>query len=472
MKLGQISFINFASQIASSIFGFLATIYLARTLGAGVLGTYFLVVAIVIWLKVILFGGVQSALTKRLSEGGESGSYVTAGIGLFLGIYAVLLVGLFLARDLVTAYIGQPVALPIAVVLLGSLLLMFVSGALQGQHRVHISGALTPVDTFSRSALQIGVVVLGFGLYGLLAGYALAAAIAGVVGAVFITWTVDLPSRRHLSSLFDYARYSWLGRLSSRTFSSMDTLVLGVFVAPDLIGVYEISWNLASLLAIFSLAIQQTLFPEISSVAEDDEHDRIASLLDDAFAYAGLFLIPGLVGSALIGDFVLRIYGPEFGVGHAVLVILVGSRLAYAYGEQFLNALNGLDRPDLSFRINAVFFVTNITLNVALVSVYGWMGAAVATAVSALVTLVIGYRVLDRFIAVSFPLREVGTQVLAAVPMAAVVGAGRLFLEPSELAAVALVAVGAMTYFAALLLLSGRFRTTVVRNLPTGYGGS
>ncbi|WP_121740993.1 oligosaccharide flippase family protein [Natronorubrum halophilum] len=472
MKLGQISFINFASQIASSVFGFLATIYLARTLGAGVLGTYFLVVALVIWLKVIAFGGVQSALTKRLSEGGDSGAYVTAGMGLFLGVYAVLLVGLFLARDLLAAYIGRPVALPIAVVLFATLLLMFVSGALQGQHRVHISGALEPVDTFSRSTLQIAAVVIGFGLYGLLAGYAIASAVAGLVGAIFVTWKVGLPGRRHLWSLFDYARYSWLGRLSSRTFSSMDTLVLGVFVAPDLIGVYEISWNLASLLAVFSLAIQQTLFPEISSVAADDERDRIVNLLDDAFAYAGLFLIPGLVGSALIGDFVLRIYGPEFGVGHVVLVILVGSRLAYAYGEQFLNALNGLDRPDLSFRINGIFFVTNITLNVVLVSAYGWVGAAVATAVSALVTLVIGYRVLDRFITISFPYREVGTQMLATVPMAAAVGAGRLVLEPSALAALTLVTLGAATYFAALFLLSGRFRATVIRNLPTGYGGS
>ncbi|QLK27059.1 polysaccharide biosynthesis C-terminal domain-containing protein [Natrinema zhouii] len=471
MKLGQISFINFASQIASSVFGFIATIYLARTLGAGVLGTYFLVVAIVIWAKVVMFGGVQSALTKRLSEGEEPGAYLAAGTGLFLGLYAVLLVGLFLGRDLVNAYIGRAVALPIAVVLLATVLFMFVSGALQGQHRVHISGALQPVDTFSRSALQITAVLLGFGLIGLLTSYALASVIAGVVGAVFVTWKWDRPARRHVWSLFDYARYSWLGRLSSRTFSSMDTLVLGVFVAPDLIGVYEISWNLASLLAIFSLAIQQTLFPEISSVANDDR-DRVVSLLDDAFAYAGLFLIPGLIGSVLIGDFVLRIYGSEFSVGHTVLVILVASRLAYAYGEQFLNALNGLDRPDLAFRINAVFFVTNISLNFALVSVYGWVGAAVATAVSALVTVAIGYRVLTRFITVSFPIREVSIQVLAAGPMAVMVGSGRLFLEPSEVTAVILVAVGAVTYFASLFLLSGRFRTTVVRNLPIEYGGS
>ncbi|SER82410.1 oligosaccharide flippase family protein [Natrinema salaciae] len=472
MKLGQISFVNFASQIASSVFGFIATIYLARTLGAGVLGTYFLVIAIVIWVKVIMFGGVQSALTKRLSEGEETGAYLTAGIGLFVGIYAVLLVGLFLARDLVNDYIGQAVTVPIAVVLFATLLLLFVSGVLQGQHRVHISGALQPVDTFSRSALQIAAVLLGSGLIGLLTGYAIASVIAGVVGAVFVGWKWERPTRRHVRSLFDYARYSWLGRLSSRTFSSMDTLVLGVFVAPDLIGVYEISWNLASLLAIFSLAIQQTLFPEISSVAADDNRERIANLLDDAFAYAGLFLIPGLVGSLLIGDFVLRIYGAEFSVGHTVLVILVASRLAYAYGEQFLNALNGLDRPDLAFRINGIFFVTNISLNFALVSEYGWIGAAVATAVSALVTVVVGYRVLTRFISVSFPAREVAIQVLAAAPMAVVVGIGRLFLDPSEMAAVVLVALGATTYFAALFLLSGRFRTTVVRNLPMGYGGS
>lgn len=469
MKIGQISFVTFASQIASSVFGFLATIYLARTLGPSVLGTYFLVVAIVVWLKVIAFGGVQSALTKRLSEGDEPGAYFAAGMGLFIAIYGVLVVALFLARDIVNAYIGRPVAIPITLVLLAALLLLFVSAALQGQHRVHVSGALKPVDTLSRSALQIGATVLGFGVLGLLAGYAVASVVAGLVGAFFVSWKWQRPGRRHLWSVFDYARYSWLGRLSSRTFSSMDTLVLGVFVASNFIGIYEIAWNLASLLAVFSLAIQQTIFPEISSIAEDGDRERIVALLDDAFAYAGLFLIPGLVGCLLIGDFVLRVYGPEFARGHTVLVILVTARLVYAYGEQFLNALNGLNRPDLAFRINGVFFVTNVGLNFALVAAYGWRGAAVATAVSALVTLSIGYRVLSRFISVTFPLRAVAMQILATVPMAIIIGFGRLYFEPRVLVTVGLVAIGAAVYFVALFIVSSRFRTTVVRNLPVEY---
>lgn len=470
MKLGQVSFVNFASRIASSVFGFLATIYLARTLGAGVLGTYFLVVAIVIWAKVVMFGGVQSAVTKRLSEGDESGAYVAAGAGLFLVIYLALLVGLLFGRGFVNAYVGRSVAIPLALVLLAALLLTFVSGALHGQHRVHVAGALQPVDTFFRSAFQIGAVLLGYGLFGLLAGYALASVVAGAVGILFVRWRWRYPTREHVRSLFDYARYSWLGRLSSRTFSSMDTLVLGVFVAPDLIGIYEISWNLASLLAIFSLAIQQTLFPEISSVAAEGERDRIVNLLEDALAYAGLFLVPGLVGSFLIGDFVLGIYGDEFSAGHAVLVLLVASRLVYAYGEQFLNALNGLDRPDLSFRINGIFLITNVSLNFALVSLYGWTGAAVATTISAVVTVLVGYRVLRRILPVSFPIEELARQALATVPMAIGTGIGRVVLERNEVSAVALVAVGAVTYFVSLFFLSGRFRTTVKRNLPAEYG--
>lgn len=466
MKLGQTSAVYFVADVATSIAGFLATIYLTRHVASGVLGSYFLVVAVLIWLNVVLGQTVQQSVTKRLSEVAEGG-YVGGGVVIQTAVFAILAVVILAGRGFVDAYVGAPVAVPLVGLLGIAFAFTVVQAVLKGQHTVHVAALLKPVDRGVRSVLQVGAVALGYGLGGLLVGYGVAAVAATVVGAFYIAVRVERPSREHVRSLADYARYSWLGMLSARAFASMDTLVLGLFVANNFVAYYEIAWNVASLLAIFGVAISETLFPELSKLATEGEEDRIRSVLDDALAYAGLFLLPGLVGAALVGDRVLAIYAAEYTRAATVLVVLVLARVVHAYGSQFTNALNGIDRPDLAFRVNAVFVGVNLAANVVLVYYYGWIGAAVATASSAVFTLLLGYRYLDSTVGVSIPLAELGRQGVAAVAMGIVVYAAEHVLPPGIPGTVVVVAIGAGVYLGSLTAISPRFRGTMLRNLPT-----
>ncbi|QLG26095.1 oligosaccharide flippase family protein [Halorarum halophilum] len=466
MRIGQTSFTGFVSQFSASVVGFIATIYITRNLGSAVFGEYMLVIALVIWLQVIGILGIENAVTKRLSETGESDPYLTTGAGLVLAAFVVLSVVVLTFSKQVNSYIGEPVAVYILGLLLAGMAFKFVTAALSGQHKVHVAALLQPVDRTVRSVLQILAVFFGLGLVGLLAGYVIAGIVATLVGLVYLSVGIELPERRHLKGITSYARYAWLGKFSSRAFSSMDTVVLGLFVTSSYIGYYEVAWNLASMLAIFSVAIAQALFPEMSRAASEGDPDRVGSFVADGLSYTGLFLIPGLVGSLLVGDLVLRVYGNEFQQATTVLVVLVVARLVYEYGNQFLNGLNGLDRPDLAFRVNAVFVIANVGLNVSLIAAFGWTGAAIATALSAVVTAVFAYRSFTHLVSVDLPLIEISKQWIAAAGMAVVVYAGRLVLPNRVLVGVALVGVGAVSYLLLLVVLSGDFRATVRRNLP------
>lgn len=466
MKLGQTSVVAFGSQLLSSVVGFVATLYLARVLGADLLGSYFLVVAVVIWLRVVGIMGIHTAITKRLSEADGDDAYRTAG-GLLLAAVAVLIGAALLSLSgLVESYVGYPVAELVAVMVFVGIALNFVTASLRGEHRVHLAALLSPVERSVRGVLQIGAAAAGLGLVGVLAGWVVAAAVAALVGLYFVSGSFERPARRHFRGLLDYARYAWIGKLGSRAFASMDTVVLGAFVATNLIGYYEIAWNLASILALFGTSISQALFPEISRVATEGDDERLRAILDDALSYSGLLLIPGLVGAAAVGDRVLAIYGQEFARAYVVLLVLVVARTVYAYGNQFLNVLNGIDRPDLAFRVNVAFLVTNVGLNVVLVSVYGWTGAAVATAVSSGLTLALSYRLVAGLVPVDVPVAEIARQFAAAAVMGGVVYAGREAVGGGVFVTVGLVAVGGAVYFGVLLAVSARLRTTVRRNLP------
>ena len=84
MRLGQTSIIHFFSNILSSLLGFLATIYIARLLGAGPLGVYQVVIGLVSWLSIAGKVGLSRAITKRISEGVDQGEYTAAG-GIIIG---------------------------------------------------------------------------------------------------------------------------------------------------------------------------------------------------------------------------------------------------------------------------------------------------------------------------------------------------------------------------------------------------
>lgn len=467
MRLGQTSFIGFLSQFTSSIIGFIATIYITRTLGAAVFGEYMLAISLVIWLQIIGVIGVEHAVTKRLSETGESEPYFTAGGGLVLVTFLLLSILVLLFAEQVNRYVGSPVAVYFPGLLLAGIMLKFISAVLRGEHKVHIAVLLGPVDRTIRSTLQIVAVFLSVGLVGLLASYVVGGILAALCGLYFLSVGFRRPKREHLRGITSYARYAWLGKLSSRAFSAMDTVVLGLFVTSSYVGYYEAAWNIASILAIFGIAIAKTLFPEMSRVASEDNPEQVGELVTEGLSYTGLFLIPGLVGSVLIGDLVMQVYGNEFQQSMTVLIILVTSRLVYEYGNQFITGLNALDRPDLAFRVNAIFIVVNIGLNMGLIAVMGWIGAAIATSTSAVVTTILAYRALSQLVSIELPFRKVGMQVIAALGMGVVINFVRIMLPERVLVGIILVGLGTIVYVLLLTCLSEDFRKKVRQNLPS-----
>ena len=470
MKLGQTSFINFLTQIIMSLAGFAANIVIARVLGPSVQGTYFLVVSLIFWIALAGNMGLRQSLKKRLSEEGADSSIITTGLIVqgFMSILVAVAILVFSAR--INAYVGAPVAKWLVLMVLVKLAFDFVGTLLDGQHKVHLSSLLAPADWTVRSTIQILLASMGVGLVGLFSGYIFGGIVAVFVGLYFMRTHAEIhivkPTWSGLRSLYSFAKYSWLGSISSRSFSSMDTVILGVFVVNSLIGVYEIAWNLASILAIFGFSISRAVFPELSSVANSNP-ERVKNVLSTSIGYAGLFLIPGLIGAVIVGDVVLTIYGHAYTKGHQVLVVLIVARLFYAYLTQFLVTISALDHPEINFRINGIFLIANLVLNVVLIDLYGWIGAAFATAASTLIALGLGYRSLSRLIEIRIPTEELGRQIVSALLMGVIVYSGRELIGDSLTVILLLVLVGAAIYFGIFATISPQFRQTVRNNLPT-----
>ncbi|GAB7095465.1 lipopolysaccharide biosynthesis protein [Halolamina litorea] len=476
MRLGQTSIIHFASRFVASASGFAATVFIGRILGSGGLGTYYLILSLVAWLGIAVKMGVPSSITKRISEGTDDAAYAVAGTSISILLFVVVSALVLLFREQVNEYIGHPAAVIVVLFLGVNLAQSITNSVLRGQHLVHISGVFTPIRTGSRSIVQIIGLLSGLGLTALYIGYT-----AGyVLVALFGLWValknfqnMRLPNRKHYRELISYAKFSWIGSLRSRAFNWVDVTILGFFVSQSVIGIYTAAWNISVFLILFGGSLSQTLFPEMSSLSADEDSEAVADLFETALAFSGLILIPGLIGGTLLGEQLLRIYGDEFSQGGTILSVLIVATLIQGYQRQFTTTLNALDKPEIAFRINAVFIAANVILNLSLIPYFQVIGAAAATATAVAISLVAAHYMLSSLIDYSIPFGEIARQWGAAAVMGVVVALGRraetTYIDFSYefVTVLILVILGAGVYSVSLFALSGRFRKTVIDNLPS-----
>lgn len=422
MKVSTNTLVEFLSKITLTVAGFASTLLFARYLGSSVLGQYFLLIGMLSWLEFAGQLGITKAIQKRVSENQFPAAYLGAGL-LIQAVIATLLVGaILLAGSHVNRYIGASVSELMVFLVLVRLGYGYVTAGLRGQHRVATAAILEAAATVLQAGVQVVLAIgLGLGFLGLVYGYLSAFGVIIALGIILIFGKHQpvLPSREHVDSLLSFAQYSWLGVLKTRTSAWMDIIVLGFFVPQSLVGIYGASWRVAVVISLASQSLWQALFPAMSELNAKENTTEIRSLFEKGLMYGGVIAIPGAVGLIILGSQILRVYGSDFTQGGYILAILSLSALFASYEGQFRAALDAIDRPDLTFRSNFLFLVTNITGNVILVWQFGWIGAAVATSGSMLTSLLYSYTLLDQTLGVTIPLREIGKQVTASAVMAA-----------------------------------------------------
>jgi O-antigen/teichoic acid export membrane protein len=472
MRIGQTSFVTFASKVVSAGAGFVATIYFARELGSSVLGVYFLILSIVGWVSLGGSLGLAGAITKRISEGEDAAEYQTAGLILLAIITGSIVLITVLFGGLIDRYLGVSQIGFIVLLLVVTISNSYVDALLQGVHKVHVYAMLRPVRRISRTVFQATGVAIGFGLVSLVFGYALGGILVILLGLYVIGVDLARPTRRHFTRLVSYAKYAWLGKLESKTFHEADIVILGLFVASGSVGVYGVTWSLASFLILFSTALSTTLFPEISKLSSQAKDESVAGLLEDSLTYAGLITIPGLVGGFLLSERILAVYGQEFTRGATVLWVLILAVVFYGYQKQYVNTLGGIDRPQDAFGVNGILILSNVLLNPLLIAGYGMIGAAVATLASTILGTVAGYLYTSARIEFELPIKSIGQQLISAVCMAGyVIGVEAVLSVPKQglvnmAYAGLLVGSAGIVYFAVLALISAEFRRTLETNAP------
>ena len=157
-------------QIAFTAIGFVSTMYFAHTVGAAILGAYFLFMAYHGIFSMVADGGFGGAAVKRISEGEEPDVYFSAYFLIRSTFTAVVLLALLVFREY---FVDLNTSGMFTWLLLAMALSVFegaIASGVGGREKIGIRTTCAAIGNISRIIFQVIAIFLGYEAAGLAGG--------------------------------------------------------------------------------------------------------------------------------------------------------------------------------------------------------------------------------------------------------------------------------------------------------------
>ena len=157
-----------------------------------------------------------------------------------------------------------------------------------------------------------------------------------------------------------------------------DVLILGDFVEPDKIGIYNAAVRTAGIVNFVLIAVSAMATPKYAELYAKHQHDELRSYVIHT---ARWIFWPSLLSGILLilgGKYILLAFGPAFVDGYPVLVILVLSNLGVAATGNVDSLLIMTGQQRVCARVVIWTALAFIALNFTLIPLLGVIGAALA----------------------------------------------------------------------------------------------
>lgn len=441
------------ARVAGAVVNLLSVAVLIQLLGAGAFGSFVLFRGLTEVLVAVSDLGIGLSVEKRLSES-RSDSILPTGILLKLPLLLFVGLGIYTFSGQVDGYIGVPVSPLLIVAVALSSLSRTMRQALHGVQKVT---AATTIATGERALVLIvgGTVAWsGGGVQEVII-----VLIGSFVGTLFLCGLLlpvsfGRPSTEVAKSILNFSKFgvfpSVIGPL---VFSWTDTLMVGFFLPREFVSAYEAAWKLSKTTTLLSGAIATAGFPHISNWDENDETDRISEFIPLALTGSLLAVIPATAGVFFVGESLLKIlFSISTTTASGALIILVGARIPLSVTNVVGRVNLGVNRPKLVAKGSLLMMLMNITGNALMIPRYGLLGAASATASSAVVNAAYQWYVARRLVTFQFPTRYLAILLAATGVMTGVLSLTSNYAPAGKpLSTALLVLVGATVYFTVIL---------------------
>lgn len=207
-----------------------------------------------------------------------------------------------------------------------------------------------------------------------------------------LTWRASMPRARSLLA------ESWpliLGAMASMINMRMDQVILGAMVDDAAVGNYSAAVRLAEVWLIVPGIIGSSIYPAIISAKEKNEEVYRARILRIVKLMAAAVLPVAFIISVLSGRIIHLVYGQEYALAGDYLAIYIWTGVPYliffVLNQMFY--IEGLLK--IGFVVSVFSVASNLSLNFLLIPVFGGIGAAIATLITAVASTLLSVIILN-----------------------------------------------------------------------------
>lgn len=406
-------------ETGARIIAFVATAYLARTLGASAFGMIGFAVALVAHFGIALAVGVGEVGARDVARNPEKTSAIAAtAITLRLAvavvaIAAIISLSMVLRIDQGTrvvtwlyAFSVIPLALDTAWAYKGLGRTRPVGYALLLSQAVALAAILLVVKSDDDVA-KVPIVQVAGDLFA--AAFLLVPLMRG-------SWHIA-----PLRAIGDIARRSGtitVSRVLRTVVVSFDVVLLGLLVTAREVGLYSAAYRVVFFVMAIIYASHAAFLPEVARSATEPR--ALSRLLSRAIGLALAVTIPFVVGGVLVAPNLMDlIFGAEYRAGSVPLQLLLSALLLFGIHGATRNVFLAVQRLGIETLIVAAGVVVNVVLNLLLIPRYGITGSAIAT-VAGEAAILIGLFAVLWNLGIRPAIRPVAPAVVAGLAMAGV----------------------------------------------------
>lgn len=392
-------------RVAARGLGFLFSVVIARLFGAEGTGLYYLALAVAMVAMVIGRLGLDNVIVRFVASNATQKNWPqVAGVyrqsmwlsgslsffvAVFIFITAPWVANVIFSNPDLTAFL-RIMSFGIAP---GALVILHAQ-ALMAVGRPAIAAVVQATGISFLNILLIYPLSHLFSLRGLAATYAITQVALLLVG--WLLWRHVVPQIRGVRGRFDHRvlirtalPLLWVAS-ANLIMQWTDTFMLGIWTTPEDVGIYGVVVRTATLTSFILIAVNSVVAPKFAAMYAERDSLALGRLARDVSRLASLLGLPFLAVLTVFSQQVLSVFGPEFIVGAAALIILsIGQFINVATGSVgYLLMMTGHEKAMQHITIGAALL--NILLNVLLIPILGILGAAISTASSLALMNIVG----------------------------------------------------------------------------------
>ena len=401
------------TSTAISFFGILVITYI---LGAQNYGLYIIAISGPTLIATFRDWGVNSAMVKysaqyNVEDKAKIRSIIFSGIVFEITLGLSLSILSFAISPFIASSLHRPTIVPMIQIasffVLGGALVNSATAAYTGLEKMHLYSFMLIIQSTVKTALIIGLVLLGFGTLGAVAGYTLASLIAGSAGVLLI-WTFyrllpksETPRKvtSTIKTMFWYGLPVSIGTILTAFLSAFYTFALGIYVTNNaLVGDYGLATNFSILISFFSIPVTTMLFPAFSKLDYKKDYETLKNVFRYSVKYASLVVVPvAALVMALAQPGVRTIYQNSYAEAPLYLVLLAVTYLYAALGNLSVgNLLNGQGFTRFNMYLSIIQVAVGFPVGFLLISRFGVIGLLSSSLTVGFPSLFVGLRFIKK----------------------------------------------------------------------------